>query len=221
MKKKWFFVSALGLLLAGMPLIAAATGSIGVATSVGSVTVNESTISGNADLADGSRLQTTAVPADVKMTSGADVLLATHSAGSFFSDHVLLEHGALRATSFNGGVAVNAAQLQVTSDDPGASAIVRMTKKTVEVASIGGAVNVMDGGMLTRVAAGTKMAFDQQPTASPDQSNTNTNTGANPAPAPKSKMPHDEKVFLWAIGAICVAGLVIGLTAAAQGKSPF
>jgi hypothetical protein len=34
-------------------------------------------------------------------------------------------------------------------------------------------------------------------------------------------MPSDTKVFLWVIGITAVAALAIGLTAAAQGKSPF
>jgi hypothetical protein len=34
-------------------------------------------------------------------------------------------------------------------------------------------------------------------------------------------MPSDQKTFLWVIGITAVAALAIGLTAAAQGKSPF
>lgn len=208
---------SLALALLAAPLFAG-TAPIGVATTVGTVSVNQALISGNTDLTDGSRLQTTTAPSDVHMANGADVRLATRSSGEFFSDHVSLDQGALRVGNFN-GLTVNARQLQITSDEPASQAVVRISKKTVEIASVGGSVNVMDAGMLTRVAAGTKMSFQQSGAASPaDQT---ANTGATPAPAPKSKMPGDQKTFLWVIGITAVAALAIGLTAAAQGKSPF
>jgi len=210
--KKLVFVSALAVLTA--PLFAA-TPSIGVATTIGTVSVNQTVVSGTSNLADGAQLETTTVPTEVHLASGTDLRLATRSAGSFFSDHVSLDQGALRVGKFN-GLTVDAAQLQITGDDPGSQAVVRMTKKTVEVASLGGAVSVMDSGMLTRVAAGTKMSFQQsgaQPAAQPSQ------TGA--APAPGKKMPGDVHTAYWIIGAVCVGGLVVGLIAANQGKSPF
>ena len=89
------------------------------------------------------------------------------------------------------------------------------------MASVGGAINVMDGGVLTRVAAGTKMSF-QQSGASPTGQASPSATGANPAPAPaQKKMPGDKRTFLWVIGITAAAALAVGLTAAAQGKSPF
>ncbi len=203
-------VSALALLV--FPLFGGSP-SIGVVKSVGSISVNELTVSGNTDLADGSHLQTTSAPSEIHLSSGADLRLATRSAGTFYADHVSLEQGAIRVGSFN-GLTVNAHQLQIAGDEPGSEAIVRVNRKTIEVASLGGAVNVMDSGLLTRVAAGTKMSF--QSGATPDQQ---TNTGA--APTPARKMPSDEKTFLWVIGITAVAALVIGLTAAAEGKSPF
>jgi hypothetical protein len=151
------------------------------------------------------------------MATGADVRLATRSSGIFYADHVSLDQGALRVGNFT-GLTVNARQLQVSSDDAGAQAVIRISRKNIEVASVGGAVNVMDSGLLTRVAAGTKMSFQQSGATPADQQSTTT-TGA--APAPQKRMPGDEKTFMWAIGITAVAALVIGLTAAAQGKSPF
>jgi hypothetical protein len=200
----------LALLVSASALFAANESSIGVAT----------TLSGSTDVTDGSHLTTASLPTEIRLANGADIRLATRSEGAFFSDHVSLDQGALRVADFN-GLKVNAAQLEISSDDAGSQALVRMNKKTVEVASIGGAVNVMDGGMLTRVAAGTKMSFQQSGASPSGQSNAAT-TGATPAPAPGQKrMPGDEKTFLWVIGITAVAALAIGLTAAAQGKSPF
>jgi hypothetical protein len=198
------------------PLWANAPASIGVATTIGSVSVNQTVVSGSADLVDGARLETASVPTDVRLNTGAEVRLATRSSGSFFADHVQLEQGALRVADFS-GVTVAAAQLQINSDDAATQVIVRLTKKTVEVASVGGAVNVMDSGILTRVAAGTKMSFEQTGATPANQSPTPTGAAA----APKSRMPGDEKTLLWAIGITAVAALAIGLTAAAEGKSPF
>ena len=194
----------------------AANATIGVASTIGTISINQALISGKSELSDGSRLETTSAPSDVRLSNGVDVRLATRSAGSFFSDHVILDQGALKVGNFN-NISVDAAQLKISSDEAGSQAVVRMTKKTVEIASLGGSVNVMDGGLLTRVAAGTKMSF-QQTGGSPDQSN--VNTGATPAPAPR-RMPSDQKTFFWVIGITAVAALAIGLTAAAQGKSPF
>lgn len=208
-------VALLAVLAISAVPVFGANPSIGIATSVGSVSVNELSVTGSTDLADGSRLQTTSAPSEVHLSSGADVRLGTRSAGTFYADHVSLEQGAVRVGSFN-GLTVSARQLQIAGDEPGSEAIVRMNRKTIEVASLGGAVNVMDSGLLTRVAAGTKMSFQAGQT--PDQSAT-TNTGA--APKPARKMPSDEKTFLWVIGITAVAALAIGLTAAAEGKSPF
>jgi hypothetical protein len=190
----------------------AAGPSIGVATTVGTFSLNESPVSGSINLSDGAKLQTTTAPSDVRLQSGAQVRLATRSEGTFFADHVSLDKGAVRVGSFS-GLTVNASQLQIVSDDPNAQAVIRMNKKTIEIASIGGAVNVTDSGLMTRVAAGTKMSF--QSGASPAPAST---TGAAPSP---SKLPGDQKTFLWVIGITAVAALAIGLTAAAQGKSPF
>ncbi|MBV8867769.1 MAG: hypothetical protein JO210_20395, partial [Acidobacteriaceae bacterium] len=84
-------------------------------------------------------------------------------------------------------------------------AVVRLTKEAVEVASLGGGLKVSDGGaMLTRVVAGTKVSFRQS---------------ASGAGSPSKPLPSDEHVMLWLIAATAVAALVIGLTAASQGKS--
>lgn len=211
-------LKSLAVVLLCAPLFAG-TAPIGVATSIGTVSVNQATVSGPTNLTDGSVLQTTTSPSEIHLENGADVRLATPSAGTFYADHVQLDQGALRVSNFN-GLKVNASQLEIGSEDPGTQAVIRFKRNNIEIASIGGAVNVMDSGMLTRVAAGTKMSFQQSGAGTNPQAQP-ANTGAT-TPAPKtSKMPGDQKTFLWVIGVTAVAALVIGLTAAAQGKSPF
>ena len=193
-----------------------ATPAIGVATAVGTYSVNSLAVTGNTDVAEGTVLQTTGTPSDVRLENGVSVRLATRSEGTLYFDHAVLGKGAMRVGNFS-GFSVNARDLKIDSDTPGSAAVIRLTKKTVEVASIGGDVRVMDSGLLTRVAAGTKMSFQQTGT-SPDQNAAQpTQTGAAPAP----RGPSDTKTFIWVIGLTAAAALAIGLTAAAQGKSPF
>ncbi len=169
------------------------------------------TMGGNAAIVEGTQLETATAPSDVSLQNGVNVRLSARSAGTVFSDHIVLDEGSLRVGNFN-GYTVDAGQLQIQAIDAGAQAIVRMTKKTVEVASVGGSVNVSDGGaMLTRVVSGTRVSF-QQSAASPAQ------TGAAPA---HKRLPSDEHIMVWMIGITAAAALAIGLTAAAQGKSPF
>lgn len=208
----------------------AATPAIGVATAVGAFSVNNASITGNVDVFDGTALRTTIAPGDVHLGNGVAVRLATRSAGTVFGDHMVLREGAVRVTNFD-QYPIEVHDLEVQADDAGATAIVRVTPKTIEVASIGGSVNVTDGGaMLTRVAAGTKMSFQNQNSGAnnsqtqPGQTQPGQ-TGAAPAQTgapPAEKGPiSDKKAILWAAGICAVGAIVVGSIAAAQGKSPF
>jgi len=159
---------------------------------------------------EGSVFQTDSVARDVVLDNGVAVRLEARSTGTIYGDRAVLEQGAMRVSHF-GDYRVEAGQLRIESETPGTEAVIRLEKKTIEIASLGGAVKVTDGGaMLTRVAAGSKMAF-QNSGAAPAQ------TGAAPVKKPRS----DTKTFVWVIVGISAAALAIGLTAAAQGKSPF
>lgn len=185
--------------------------TIGVATAVSTFSLNNSAVTGAANVFDGTLLETTAAPSDVNLENGVTVRFATRSAGTVYNDHLVLQQGAARISKFD-NYTIDARQLHIQADDPGTQAIVRMNGKTVEIASVGGSLKVTDGGvMLTRVAAGTKVSFQQ--------------TGANPGQtgaAPEEKGPiTDSKVF-WGTAIVCAVGAaVVGGIAAAQGKSPF
>lgn len=179
----------------------AASPTIGVVSSAASET----------SLTDGSALRTEDAPSDVRLDNGVGVRLAPHSAGTVFRDHAVLEEGSAHVRNF-GGYAVRAGQLIIESETPETAAVIRFKKETIEIASLGGGVKVTDGGaMLTRVAAGSKMAFQ----------NSGALTGQTGATLPRRKMNSETKVWLWVIAGIAAAALAIGLTAAAQGKSPF
>ena len=179
-----------------------ASPTIGVVTSLGN---------GETSLTEGSTLKTAGAESEVRLDNGVAVRLAPRSAGTVFGDHAVLEEGAARVSHF-GGYAVQVGDLTVAADTADSQAVIRVQRESIEVASVGGPVSVTDGGaMMTRVAAGTKISF-QNSGASPGKS------GASPA---KNRTPNETKVWLFVIGGVAVAALAIGLTAAAQGKSPF
>ena len=188
-----------------------ANSTIGVASAVSAFSVNNATVTGSVDLSNGATLKTSVAPSDVNLQNGVAVRFATRSAGTVYENRLVLEQGAARVAKFD-NYAVDARQLHIEADSAGTQAIVRVTGKTVEVASLTGSVKVTDGGaMLTRVAAGTKVAF--QTGATPQGQ-----TGA--APAEKGPIT-DSKVF-WGTAIVCgVGAAVVGGIAAAQGKSPF
>ena len=198
----------------------AANPAIGVATAVSIYLVDSLPVTGNATVADGTTLQTASAPTDVRLENGVSFRIATRSEGTLYGDHAVLRQGAARVSNFS-GYPVDARGFQIRPDVPGAEAVIRLENKTVEIASIGGSVTVTDGGaMLTRVGAGAKMSFQQSGAASPDQNQQPTQTGAAPLP-PAQRGPSEKKTLIWVIGISAVAALAIGLTAAAQGKSPF
>ncbi len=159
---------------------------------------------------EGTQLATAAYASDVSLQNGVDLYFSARSAGTVFHDHLVIDGGAIRVSHFS-GYPIEVRQLQIEAPDSNTEAVVRLTKGTVEVASLGGSVNVMDGGaMLTRVVAGSRMSFQQ--------SAASAQTGAAPA---HRRLPSDEHTMVWLIGITAAAALAIGLTAAAQGKSPF
>lgn len=187
--------------------------SIGVANAGGSFSLNNSVVQGTASVSDGAELETTSSPSEIHLQSGADVRLSSKSAGTVYADHAILERGALRVGNFD-NYPVDVRQLQIQADSPQSEAVVRLKGNTVEVASLGGSVRVGDGAaMLTHVAAGTRMSFQ----------NAATKTGAQSG-AVSGKPPQvasDTHVLIWFIAATAGAAIVIGSIAAAKGKSPF
>lgn len=228
MRRSVFLCAVFSAALCGAPVFAASP-AIGVATALGAFSANNASVAGPVDVFDGMQLSTTISPSEVRLANGVDVRLATRSVGTIYGDRLILREGAVRMAGFD-TYPVEAGDFQVKADGPGASAIVRVTAKTIEVASIGGTVQVTDGGaMLTHVAAGAKMSF--QNTSSGGQSTNSGQTGATPAQQPPSGQTgaapaergpmSDKKAILWAAGVCAVGAIVVGSIAAAQGKSPF
>lgn len=186
---------------------------IGVANAVGNFSVNNAVVQGTADISDGAELETTSTPSEIRLQNGADVRLSSKSAGAVFSDHAVLERGALRVQNFD-NYRVDVRQLRIQADSPQSEAVVRLKDKTIEVASLGGSVRVGDGAsMLTHVGAGTRMSFQNQ-----NAGQTGAQSGAVSS---RPTVASDTHVLLWFIGITAGAAIAIGCVAAAKGKSPF
>ena len=152
---------------------------------------------------------------DVHLDNGVNLHLSSRSTGTVFTDHVILEKGAAQVTNFT-GYKVDAGPFQIESETPNAQASVRIRKDTIEISSIGGNLRVFSGGaLLTGLTAGGHLSFQNSGDTSkptiPGQ------TGAAPGKKPRSEM----KTWAWVVVGVSAAALAIGLTAAAQGKSPF
>ncbi len=199
-----------------------ASANIGIASALSTYSVNGASVTGSSDIADGSSLRTTTAPSDIRLAGGTQLLLATRSAGTVYTDHVSLNEGALRVSNF-AEYPVATRSLEISADTPQAEAIIRMSGNRVEVASLGGTVRVTDGGaMLTRVAAGTRMAFDDQATTPPqDQTQGKTQTGAAKPKNRGGMSDADRNALLWSIVAIAGTAAVLGIIAGVEGKSPF
>jgi hypothetical protein len=156
----------------------AGTAIVGVATAVGSFSVNNSSVSGTANLSDGALLKTNGATSQVMLKGGFSALLGTNSAASFYSSKVVLVQGGVRFDNLKPGFSVDASSLRVENDQAGGQGAVRLNGNKVEVASIVGNMNVYNqqGVLLARVAAGNVAAVDDpQSGASSDQGQTGTN----------------------------------------------
>jgi hypothetical protein len=195
-----------------------AAAPIGVALGSGIFSVDSTAVTGPIDLSDGAELHTTVTPSDVQLENGVEMRLATRSTGTLYQDRMVLKNGALKLHHFD-SYPVQAGGLTIQADSFDTEAIIRTTAKTIEIASIGGTVRVSDSGaMMTRVAAGTKMAFQTSGANPGGQNQAPSQTGA--APAETGPMSN-KKAILIAAGVCAVGAIVVGSIAAAQGKSPF
>lgn len=211
-----FFISAV---LAGVPAFAGSR-SIGIATALASYSVGNQTVSGPTEITPGATLSTTISPSEVRLQNGADVVLATHSSGTLFDDRIALTNGALRVGHFD-QYPVAVGDLQVQADSGTSQAIIRLNGPTVEIAALGGGIQVSDGGArMIRIASGTHMAFDTQ-TGAQTGTQTGAQTGASRGHGHPGLDEGDRNALLWSIAVIGGSAIVIGSIAAAEGKNPF
>ncbi len=159
----------------------AVTPPIGVASALGTFTLNDAKVEGNANIFDGSRLVTTTGSSRIYLESGTMLTLGTNSAAKFYKDHLFLEQGATRVEGMS-HYAIRAASYRVESVEPLTEAVIRMAGGELQVATLTGSVNVVNarGALVSRVTAGTASAFDPRDnnTANPNPQQPAAQSGA-------------------------------------------
>lgn len=227
----------LAVALSATPTFAGTT-VVGVATAIGSFSVNQTSVTGTANLTDGTVLTTTDAASQVMLKGGYGAFFATHSAAAIYSDKFVLQHGAARFDNLKPGFKLEASSLRIENDKDGGQGAVGLKDGKVVVASVIGNMNVysQQGALLARVAAGTAVAFDdpQQSGATSDQPPTNSQTGK---PCKSKKEPGcgayvppssgaaaagaimSTGAALLVVGGVAAVGLGVGLGVAESGGS--
>lgn len=140
----------------------AAPPTIGTLSVKGVARVDEGQVRGNATLFEGSVVETSA-PAQLRFSNGVLLGMDVSAYARVFSDRMELTRGV--AALSGAGFRVSALGMQLVPET-GGKALVNVEQGMVEVASLSGAVQVLDstGALLARVNAGESLSFD-----SPDQ----------------------------------------------------
>jgi len=142
----------------------AAPGSIGVAVTRGSFRVDNSTVSGNATLVEGTTVETQQNPSSLQLTSGAHIALREDSKGRVFGDRLVLEKGAGEVDRLV-GYRVEARGLTIQPQTGTASARVALAgTRLVQVAALTGSFRVLNrsGLLIANLSPGTALEFDPQ-----------------------------------------------------------
>ncbi len=157
--------ASLGLLsfVAGANLFAGGS-VIGVAVSDTSLVVNKTSVSGNANLSEGTSIQTGGSTGRLRMMDGSYVLLSRESEGKVFENRLVLERGASQVTS-RSGYSVEALGVRI-APQVAARADVRLESGRVVVSAVNGPVKVWNsaGVPVASMTPGRTLSF--QPTAS-------------------------------------------------------
>jgi len=161
--------SLLALVVAGA-LLAAQNPALGLALAKGSFRVDNSQVWGQATLLEGTTIETARVASELRLNSGARLVLAADSRARVEKDRLILERGVgeLREAATYG---IEARRLRVLPAAAGAVARVGFDQqKRVLVAALNGPVRVStDSGLVVaNVAPGKELSFDPQaPGAAP------------------------------------------------------
>src|SRR5579864_4414607 len=157
----------LPLLVCFCGILSAASSTIGVAITNGNFILDHSPVVGNANVFDGSTIETGKAMSDLTLTNGLKVRLGTDSRGQVFRDRMVLERGAGQVSG--GKYVLEAGRLRVMADSLTTTARVAFGNRNwVEVAAIGGAVRVVtaEGIPVANIAAGSALSFVEQAGAS-------------------------------------------------------
>ncbi|MEO8097071.1 MAG: hypothetical protein ABI811_05175 [Acidobacteriota bacterium] len=142
----------------------AAAPAIGTVLAKGTFRLDNSTVSGNATLFEGSTLESGAGSSSVQLASGARVSLAADSRGKLFGDRMVLEKGGI---SLEDGTGFRLVALGLTiQPDRGSSTgrLVIDSPRRIRVAALTGSFRILNtsGQLIANMAPGVSLSFEPQ-----------------------------------------------------------
>ncbi len=160
--------AALAMFLALAPLPGfAAPPAIGTVLAKGTFRIDDSNVTGNATLFEGTLIETRQAATSLDLTSGARVTLSPDSKGRIYGDHLLLEKGSGQLVK-PAGFHMEARGLRVQPATGDASARVALAgPRGVKVTALSGSFHVLTakGLLVADLAPGTALEFEPQPQA--------------------------------------------------------
>jgi hypothetical protein len=165
-----FLVAALSA-----PALFAAPAVVGVASAIGSFSLNNTPVSGTANVSDGASLITTSATSQVYLQNGATVSVGTNSSANIYGNKVVLNSGVTRVDNTTSSFPMVANGYRIEGTSVGTQVVARLSGNELQIASIMGAFNVYNtnGVLLRTVASGSGATFDDQSGARDDSSGTN------------------------------------------------
>jgi hypothetical protein len=150
-------------LIAGTALIAAtSTTIIGMASSQNNLTLDNSRVSGNATLFDGSTVEASGY-SRIQLKNGTRIDLGAGSQAKIFANHASLDRGMSEIQSASGfEVGANSLKIRTTGAD--GIARIKLDNKAVMVTALNAPVEVLNpaGLLIARVAPGLPLSFMPQ-----------------------------------------------------------
>lgn len=142
----------------------AASPAIGTIVTKGAFRVDNTTVSGNATLFEGSLLETAGAASSVQLNSGARVSLAADSRGRLFGDRLVLEKGGSNLENSTGFRLV-ALGLTIQPDRSASTgSVIFDGTRRVRVSAVTGSLRVLNtsGQLVANLAPGVALAFEPQ-----------------------------------------------------------
>ncbi len=206
----------------------AANPTVGVASALGTFSVNNAKVEGNANIFNGSQISTDQAASRVYLQNGAALTLGAYSTGTLYKDHVVLQQGSAKVDGIN-GYSVQAGKLRIQGAEALSGAVVRLDGNRVQVAALAGSVKVLTqrGALLSRVNAGSASEFDADAAGAPGgqsgatagQSGATAQTGATSG-AEQARRRRIRETELYLTLGVALGGLGTAVDAILQPGSP-
>jgi hypothetical protein len=140
----------------------AASSTVGVVRADGLFTVNNAQVEGNANLLDGSHIQTNGNGSgQIYLQNGQRLELGLNSAGTVYGDHFTLTQGTARIDSLK-NYKIDAGSFSIQSSGAASHAVVHVDGNNVDVLTKSGRLNITnEKGQVTHLANGEHIAFKE------------------------------------------------------------